>query len=285
VQEIAIHVADMIEEGWNVVLTHGNGPQVGFIMRRSELSREHVANVDMDYAGADVQGAVGFMFCKALRNEFAKRGIGREPIALVTQTLVDRNDPAFAAPSKPIGDWYSEAEAQKLAKENNWTIVEDSGRGWRRVVPSPAPVEIVEQNSIRTLLGDGHVVITLGGGGIPVIMNERGELEGVEAVIDKDFASSLLACELGADMLVFPTGVDQVAVGFNTPQQRWIDRMTVSEALEYCASGEFPKGSMGPKVTALAEFVQKQGGTGVITSLSLMNEALTDQAGTRIIPE
>ncbi|WP_243545655.1 carbamate kinase [Pseudodesulfovibrio tunisiensis] len=285
VKDIAAHVADMITLGWNVVLTHGNGPQVGFIMRRSELSREHVSGVPMDYAGADIQGAVGFMFCKALRNEFRRKGIRREPIALVTQTLVDRNDPAFANPTKPIGSWYSKEEAEELAKANNWSIVEDSGRGWRRVVPSPAPVAIVEQNSINQLVRDGYLVIALGGGGIPVIQKENGDIEGVEAVIDKDFSSSILARELQADMLLLPTGVDRVALNFNTPEERWIDTMTLREARTLCAAGEFPKGSMEPKVTALADFVEYQGGTGIITSLPLMSKALTGNAGTRIIPE
>ncbi|NDV18566.1 carbamate kinase [Pseudodesulfovibrio sp. JC047] len=285
VRQIAVHIADMISLGWNVVLTHGNGPQVGFIMRRSELSQESVASVPMDYAGADIQGAVGFMFCKALRNEFQRQGITREPIALVTQTLVDRTDPAFANPSKPIGSWYSQEEAERLATENGWSIVEDSGRGWRRVVPSPEPVAIVEQNSINQLVKDGYLVVALGGGGIPVIKNENNELEGVEAVIDKDFSSSLLARELEADLLLLPTGVDQVALGFNTPDERWIETMSLAEARAYCAAGEFPKGSMEPKVTALADFVEYQGGRGIITSLPLMSKALTGTAGTQIIPD
>jgi carbamate kinase len=284
VQQISGHISDMIEDGWNVTLTHGNGPQVGFIMRRSELSKRFVSTVTMDYAGADIQGAVGYMFCKALRNEFKRRGIEREPIAIVTQTLVDRLDPAFSDPSKPIGSWYDKTEAEKLARENGWSIVEDSGRGWRRVVPSPRPVAIVEANCIRNLVSEGYLVIALGGGGIPVIQNENGQYEGVEAVIDKDFSSALLARDISADLLILPTGVDQVCLGFNTPNERKIDTMTVSEARAYCAAGEFPKGSMEPKVTALANFVAEQGNDGIITSLQLMEKALNGEAGTRIIP-
>ncbi|PLX35594.1 MAG: carbamate kinase [Hyphomicrobiales bacterium] len=285
VQQISGHVADMIEDGWNVTLTHGNGPQVGFIMRRSELASKFVATLPMDYAGADIQGAVGYMFCKAMRNEFRHRGIGREPVAIVTQTLVDRQDPAFADPSKPIGSWYGKAEAEELARENGWSIIEDSGRGWRRVVPSPRPVAIVEAGAIRSLVDQGYLVIALGGGGIPVVRNEDGDYEGVEAVIDKDFSSALLARDIDADLLILPTGVDQVSLGFNTPEARDIDVMTVSQARAYCAAGEFPKGSMEPKVTALADFVEHQRRDGIITSLRLMEKALNRQAGTRIIPD
>jgi len=284
VQKIAVNIADMIEQGWNVLLTHGNGHQVGFIMRRSKLSEKYVSRLSMDYACADIQGAVGYMFCKALRNEFKRRGIKRDPIAIVTQTLVDRNDPAFSNPTKPIGSWYSEKEAEALAKKNGWSIIEDSGRGWRRVVPSPKPIDIIEVNSIRKLIADDFLVITLGGGGIPVIENVKGEIEGIEAVIDKDFSSALLAQDIGADMLILPTGVDRVSLGFNTPNERQIETMTVSEARAHCASGEFPAGSMKPKVTALADFVEhREGANGIITSLPLMGLALTGKAGTRII--
>lgn len=284
VRGMAERVADIAAQGWQVLVTHGNGPQVGFIMRRSELADGQVAPVGMDYAGADVQGAVGYMFCKALRNAFRRRNLPGEPIALVAQTLVDRNDPAFAAPSKPIGSWFDRETAERLALTHGWSIVEDSGRGWRRVVASPEPREIVELEPIRHLVGQGYLVVTLGGGGIPVIRNAEGDLEGVEAVIDKDFSSSLLARQLGADMLVLPTGVDRVALHFNTPDQQWIDSMTVAQARAWIAAGEFPKGSMEPKVRALADFVAFGGGTGIITSLDLMGEALRGAAGTRIVP-
>lgn len=284
VRQVAVNLADMIEAGWNLVVTHGNGPQVGFIMRRSELSMPEVDPVPMDYAGADIQGAVGYMFCKALRNEFRARGIQREVIAVVTQTLVDAHDPAFAAPSKPIGSWFGEEDAKEKAAQYGWHVAEDAGRGWRRVVPSPAPKHIVESGVIHSLTKAGHVVVALGGGGIPVVETADGDLAGVEAVIDKDFASGLLARELGASFFMLPTGVDRVALGYGTAEQRWLDTLTSSEARELCRKGSFDKGSMEPKITALADFVAATGNPGVITSLPLMRDALEGKAGTRVIP-
>src|SRR5436309_1520532 len=227
---LAVDIAGMIETAWNVVVTHGNGPQVGFILRRSEISINEVPPVPMDYAGGDIQGAVGYMFVKALRNEFRRRGIKRHAVAVVTQTIVDRNDPAFANPTKPIGSHMDEARAKELAAKYHWTVREDAGRGWRRVVPSPRPQAIVETETIRHLARGGYVVVCCGGGGIPVIEDGEGNLQGVEAVIDKDLASSLLARSLGADTLVLPTGVEKVALDFNKPTQRWLDRMTLTEA-------------------------------------------------------
>lgn len=279
---VATNLVDMIEAGWNLVVTHGNGPQVGFVLRRSELSLPEVAPVPMDYAGADIQGAVGYMFCKALRNELAKRGIQREVVAVVTQTLVDARDPAFAAPSKPIGSWFSESDAKDKAAAFGWHIAEDAGRGWRRVVPSPRPQAIVESAMIRKLAEDGAIVVALGGGGIPVIKTEQGELVGVEAVIDKDFASGLLARELKATFFMLPTGVDRVALHYGTPDQRWLDALTVAEARDLCEQGSFDKGSMEPKITALTDFVAATGCPGVITSLPLMRDALDGKAGTRV---
>ena len=281
---VAERVADIVEQGWNVVLTHGNGPQVGFVMRRSELADGQVAPVALDYAGADVQGAVGYMFCKALSNVFRRRGLPGEPIALVAQALVDRDDPAFARPGKPIGSWFDRETAERLALLHGWSIVEDAGRGWRRVVPSPEPRAIVELEPIRHLVRQGYLTVTLGGGGIPVIRNQQGDLEGVEAVIDKDLSSSLLARRLGADMLILPTGVDRVALHFNTPDETWLDSMTVARARAYIRADEFAKGSMEPKVRALADFVEASGGTGIITSLDRMGDALRGRAGTRIVP-
>src|SRR5690348_11762281 len=202
----AHHIADMIESGWNVVVTHGNGPQMGFILRRSELSIHEVSPVPMDYAGADLQGAIGYMFVKAFRNEFQQRGLQRKPVAVVTQTLVDRDDPAFADPSKPIGSHMDEATAKRLARQQGWVVKEDAGRGWRRVVPSPDPKRIIDVDVIKFLARAGYVVIACGGGGIPVIENPDGRLTGAEAVIDKDLASSLLATEIGADLLLVSTG-------------------------------------------------------------------------------
>ena len=277
-------IADMVEAGWNVVLTHGNGPQIGFILRRSELSIKEVAPVPMDYAGADLQGAIGYMFDRALRNEFRRRGIARRPLAVVTQVLVDRADPAFANPTKPIGSHMDEADAKRIAGQQGWTVREDAGRGWRRVVPSPLPKRIVELEEIRFLADAGYLVIACGGGGIPVIENEAGDLEGVEAVIDKDLASSLLARDLGADLLLVSTGVEKVAVRFNTPQQRWLDRLSLHEARRLYAADEFDKGSMGPKIRAVIEFLEGGGGKGLITSPSSIGRALAGETGTHILP-
>ena len=283
VTRIAVDIAGMIEAGWNVVLTHGNGPQVGFILRRSELSINEVPPVPMDYAGADIQGAVGWMFVRAMRNEFRRRGMQRRAVAVVTQTVVDRADPAFADPSKPIGSHMDEARAKRLAKQYHWTVREDAGRGWRRVVPSPKPQSIVETDVIRHMAGAGYVVVACGGGGIPVIEDESGDLQGVEAVIDKDLASSLLARSLGADALVLPTGVEKVALDFNKPSQRWVDRMTLAEARRHYAEDQFDKGSMGPKIAALIDFIGGGGKLGLVTNVANLARALRGETGTRIV--
>jgi carbamate kinase len=276
-------IADMVEQGWNVVLTHGNGPQIGFILRRSELSIREVSPVPMDYAGADLQGAIGYMFDRALRNEFKRRGIARRPVALVTQVLVDRADPAFADPSKPIGSHMDEADAKRIAAQQGWTVKEDAGRGWRRVVPSPLPKRVIELDEIKFLADAGYLVIACGGGGIPVIENDAGDLEGVEAVIDKDLASSLLARDLGADLLLVSTGVEKVAVGFNKPEQRWLDRLDVAEARRLYAADEFDKGSMGPKIKAVIEFLEGGGREALITDPANLGRALAGETGTRIV--
>ncbi len=281
--ELAEDIAGMIEAGWKVVVTHGNGPQVGFILRRSELSLAEVPPVPMDYAGADIQGAVGYMFLKALRNAFKRRRIRREPACVVTQTLVDRSDPAFANPTKPIGSHMEEARAKQLAKKYDWTVREDAGRGWRRVVPSPRPRAILETQIIKTLAGQGYVVVACGGGGIPVIEEENGDLRGVEAVIDKDLASSLLARSMAADILVLPTGVEKVALDFNQPTQRWLDRMTLAEARRHQADNQFDPGSMGPKVAALVDFVDGGGRMGLITNPPNLSRALRGETGTRLV--
>jgi len=285
VSALAGEVAGMIEAGWRVVVTHGNGPQVGFILRRSELSIAEVPPVPMDYAGADIQGAVGYMFVKALRNVFSRRGMRREAVAVVTQTVVDRNDPAFANPTKPIGSHMEMARAKELAARYHWTVREDAGRGWRRVVPSPKPQAIVETEVIRSLAREGYVVVACGGGGIPVIEDENGELQGVEAVIDKDFASSLLARSLGAEALVLPTGVEKVALDFNKPTQRWIDAMTIADAHRHQAEDQFDAGSMGPKVAALVDFVASGGRLGLITDPPNIARALRGETGTRIVAD
>ncbi len=279
----ARHIADMIETGWNVIVTHGNGPQMGFILRRSELSIHEVAPVPMDYAGADLQGAIGYMFVKAFRNEFRRRRLRRQPVAVVTETLVDIDDPAFKNPTKPIGSHMDEGRAKDLAARQGWTVREDAGRGWRRVVPSPAPKKIVDLDVIKTLADAGYLVIGCGGGGIPVVEDGEGALRGVEAVIDKDLASSLLARTVGAELFMVSTGVERVAIHFNKPNQLWLDRITISEAERYYAEGQFDKGSMGPKICALIDYVAAGGKEGLITNTENIGRALSGETGTRIV--
>jgi len=277
------HIAEMIAAGWNVVITHGTGPQVGFILRRSELALEEVPPVPMDYADADLQGGIGYMFLKALYNEFRTQKIDRKAVAIITQTLVDRNDPAFADPSKPIGSHMNEETAQRLARRQGWIVKEDAGRGWRQVVPSPQPKTIVELDAINLLARSGFVVIACGGGGIPVVQDEEGNLIGVEAVIDKDLASSLLARGIGADLLLVSTGVEKVAINFNTPDRRWLDRMSVAEAKKHYADNQFDRGSMGPKILAVIEFIEGGGQTGLITNPENIGRALAGETGTFIV--
>jgi len=280
---LAVDIAGMIEAGWRMVVTHGNGPQVGFILRRSEISINEVSPVPMDYAGADIQGGVGYMFVRALRNEFRRRGMRHEAVAVITQTVVDRGDPAFANPTKPIGSHMDEKRAKQLAAKYRWTVRDDAGRGWRRVVPSPKPKAIVETGAIRKLAQDGYVVVACGGGGIPVIEDAGGDLQGVEAVIDKDLSSSLLARSMGADTLILPTGVEKVALDFNKPTQRWLDRMTLAEAKRHLADNQFDPGSMGPKVSALIDFVGGGGALGLITNQPNIARALGGETGTRVV--
>lgn len=280
----AHQIAEMIATGWDLVVTHGNGPQVGFILRRSEIGMSEVPPIPMDYATSNTQGSIGYMFQRALRNDFRRRGIEREVVALITQTLVDKNDPAFDAPTKPIGPHLDEATARQRAAEQGWVVKEDSGRGWRRVVPSPLSLAIIEIEVIRSLLGQGTVVIACGGGGLPVFEDENGDLMRVEAVIDKDHASSLLARELGADLLLITTGVEKVAIDFGKASQRWLDRLTLAEARRHQADGQFAPGSMGPKIQAMIDFVEETGGRGLITNPENLTRALAGETGTVIIP-
>jgi carbamate kinase len=257
---------------------------MGYILRRSELAIHEVAPVPMDYAGADLQGALGYMFVRAFRNEFCKRGLKIEPVAVVTETLVNADDPAFGNPMKPIGSQMDEATAKTLAADKGWTVMEDVGRGWRRVVPSPRPQKIVDFQAIEHLARAGFVVVTCGGGGIPVVEDADGTLRGVEAVIDKDLASSLLARSIGADLFVLATGVDRVALGFNTPHQRWLDRLSLAEARQYHDADEFDKGSMGPKIKAVIEFLEGGGTRGLITAPGSLSRALSGETGTVMVP-
>jgi len=278
------HIADMIAAGWDVVITHGNGPQVGFILRRSELSRRELHEVPLDYCGADTQGAIGYMFQRALDNEFRRRGLDRHAASIVTQTVVDRDDPAFQKPSKPIGSFMSAAEAQARAADSGWAVVEDAGRGWRRVVASPLPRRIVEADIIQGLIRAGVVVIAVGGGGIPVYEDEHRDLVGVEAVIDKDFGAALLANMISADLFIISTAVERVALNFNKPDQRWLDRLTLAEARQHFAEGHFAKGSMGPKIQAVISFLERGGKQALITDPANIGRALAGATGTWIVP-
>ena len=278
------HIAAMIEGGWNVVVTHGNGPQVGFILRRSELSRHALHEVPLDYCGADTQGAIGYMFQRALDNEFRRRGLAKQAASIVTQTVVDRDDPAFQKPSKPIGSFMTEAEAQARAAADGWVVVEDAGRGWRRVVASPSPQRIVEAQVIQTLIQAGVVVVAVGGGGIPVVEDEHGDLLGVEAEIDKDFGAALLANMIQADLFIISTAVERVALNYNKPDQLWLDRLTLAEARQHLAEGHFAKGSMGPKIQAVISYLERGGQKALITDPANIGRALAGATGTWIVP-
>lgn len=277
------HIAGMIEAGWDVVITHGNGPQVGFILRRSELSLHELHRVPLDYCGADTQGAIGYMFQQALYNEFRRRGIQKGAATIVTQALVDRADPAFQNPSKPIGSFMDQPTAKTHQAQDGWSVVEDAGRGWRRVVPSPAPVRLVERDAIEALIQAGFVVISNGGGGIPVVEDESGNLVGIEAVIDKDFGGALLAASLGADLFLITTSVEKVALHYNQPDQRWLDRMTAAEARQYLEEGHFLKGSMEPKIQAILNYLDQGGQEALITDPKNIERALRGETGTRIV--
>lgn len=278
------HIVDMIEQGWEVVVTHGNGPQVGFILRRSELSRHELHEVSLDFCGADSQGSIGYMFAMALHNEFLARGIKKQTAAVITQTVVDRNDKAFQNPTKPIGSFMDEKTAQDRHKNEGWVVVEDAGRGWRRVVASPIPQKIVEAEAINALIKSGFTVVGVGGGGIPVIEDEKGNLIGVEAVIDKDFGSALLANLINADLFVISTAVEKVAINFNKPDQKWIDKMTVAEARKYIEEGHFAKGSMLPKIQAILKFLDAGGKKALITNPENIGRAMKGETGTWIVP-
>jgi carbamate kinase len=281
VRETVMHITDMIAEGWQVIITHGNGPQVGFILRRSELSLHELHPVPLDYCGADTQGAIGYMIQKALRNEFKERGIDRKAVTVVTQVEVDSEDPDFLNPSKPIGSFLDE-ETAKQRMANGQVFVEDSGRGWRQVVASPKPKQIIEIDAIESLVEDGFIVIAVGGGGIPVVERENGYLRGIEAVIDKDFASGLLAKLIDADLLLITTSVEKVAINFNKPNQEWLSRMTVAEAEKFIEEGHFAPGSMLPKIQAIVKFLKEGGKQALITDPPNIKRALNGETGTWI---
>ena len=282
--ETCWHIASMIRDGWDVAIGHGNGPQVGFILRRSELAAHELHEVPLDVCGADSQGAIGYALAQNLENDFRRLGIDRHAVCVVTQMEVAADDPAFAHPSKPIGSFMDEPQAVRRRDDEGWSVVEDAGRGWRRVVASPQPLRIVEIEAVRDLLAAGFVVITVGGGGIPVVADADGNLSGVAAVIDKDLASSLLATEIGAELLMITTAVEKVALRYGTPEQEWIDRMTLSQAKEYLADGtHFAAGSMAPKIAAVVGFLERGGATAIITDPQNVERALKGETGTTIV--
>jgi len=286
-KETTYHIADLIEQGWDVAIGHGNGPQVGFILRRSEIAAkvEGMHEVPLDVCGADSQGAIGYALQQNLQNELYQRGIKKKVVTVITQVLVDKDDPAFQKPSKPIGGFMDADEAKRRQDEQGWSVIEDAGRGWRRVVASPLPGEIVELETVETLLEKGIITITVGGGGIPVVDPGDGNYHGIAAVIDKDYASSLLAQKIKADLFVISTAVEKVAVNFGKPDQKWLDKMTLAEAKAYLAEGtHFAKGSMAPKVQAIIWYLENGGKQALITNPENIGRALKGETGTWIVP-
>jgi len=283
VRETSKYIAELIGEGLGVVITHGNGPQVGFIYRRGELARHELPLIPLDICGADTQGAIGYMIQKALLNEFRERGITKKVTTVVTQAVVDRNDPSFEHPSKPIGSFMAEKEALTNQKEFGWQVAEDAGRGFRRVVPSPIPRELIELDVVKILVEKGYIVVAVGGGGIPVIRNEQGEIEGVEAVIDKDLASSLLARQLGAESFIISTSIDAAYLNFGKENQKPIPHATLPEIKRYLTEGHFKAGSMKPKIEAIVEFLEAGGKKAVITSPQNLLQAFKGKCGTTIV--
>jgi carbamate kinase len=281
-QETCRHIVALIREGWDVAVGHGNGPQVGFILRRSELAAHELHEVPLDVCGADSQGAIGYALQQNLHNELRRHGLAKQAVTVVTQVEVAADDPAFRHPSKPIGSFMDEEQAKLRRERDGWDLVEDANRGWRRVVSSPAPLRIVELEAVKRLIKAGMVVITVGGGGIPVVAGEQGDLEGVAAVIDKDLASSLLATELGAELLVISTAVERVALDFGRPEQRWVDHLTLDEAKGYLAEGvHFAAGSMAPKVEAIVGYLERGGTEALVTNPENVERALAGETGTR----
>jgi len=284
-KETTHHIADMIEAGWEIAIGHGNGPQVGFILRRSEIAArvEGMHEIPLDVCGADSQGAIGYALQQTLQNELFRRNIKKNVATVITQVLVDHKDKAFQNPSKPIGSFMDEPEARRRESDMGWSVVEDAGRGWRRVVASPLPQEVVELDTVKALLDAGVVVITVGGGGIPVVDAGNGEYQGVAAVIDKDYASSLLARAIKADLFLISTAVEKVAINFGKPNQQWLDKMTLAEAKQYLAQGiHFARGSMAPKIQAIIWYLEAGGKQALITSPGNIGRALRGETGTWI---
>jgi carbamate kinase len=284
--ETARSIVGMSEQGYEVIITHGNGPQVGFILRRSEIANEIAGmhRVPLVSCGADTQGAIGYQIQQALDNEFRRRGLNKAAVTLVTQVIVDVNDPAFTKPTKPIGSFYSQAQYEKIQTEHpEWVMVSDAGRGYRRVVPSPVPLEIVEADCIKLLVREGYCLIAVGGGGIPVIQMPDDTLKGVDAVIDKDFASSLLAVQINADLLVISTAVPKVFLNYGKSDEKPLDKVTLAELKQYVLEGHFAPGSMLPKIQAVIGFMESGGKKAIITNPESLEEAVAERTGTHIV--
>lgn len=282
-KKTAHHIARLIKAGNRVVIAHGNGPQVGYILRRAELSQKVLHTVPLDSCVADTQGAIGYQLQNALDNELLLDGVKKSVATVVTQVEVKDDDPSFSNPTKPIGSFMSEEDAKERAEKDGWAVVEDAGRGWRRVVASPKPVSIIELETIRCLLDNGIVVIAAGGGGIPVVKREDGTLSGREAVIDKDLAAAMLAKDLNADLFVISTAVEKVALNFGKPDQKDLDTINLEEADRYIKEGHFAKGSMLPKMEAVTDFVKTTGNMGIITDPANLYDALYGDKGTKVI--
>jgi len=276
------YLVDLLDDEFSLIITHGNGPQVGNILLQQECAKDIVPPFPIDVNDAQTQGSLGYMIAQSIDNAMLKKGKRIPVCSIITQIIVDPNDSAFQNPTKPIGPFYTKEEAEKISKEKGWKMIEDAGRGYRRVVPSPKPIDIVEIEAIRTLVKSGMIVIAAGGGGIPVI-RENGKLKGIEAVIDKDRASALLAKLLNVDLLLILTGVEKVCLNFGKPDQEELDRLTVTDALMYLNEGHFPKGSMGPKIEAAIDFVNLTGKECIITSMEKVKAALNGKTGTRIV--
>jgi carbamate kinase len=284
--ETAVNIADMVQEGYNVVVTHGNGPQVGFELRRSEIAGEvaGMAPVPLVNCVADTQGGIGYQIQQALTNEFAKRGINKKVATVITQVEVSIDDPNFKNPTKPVGSFFTKEQAEEMKKEHpDWIFIEDSGRGYRRVVPSPKPIDIVEKDAIKSLIEAGYVVIAVGGGGIPVVKTGNNTYEGIDAVIDKDFATSLLAEQINAETLIITTGVSRVFINFGKPNQQALEKITVKETKQFVFENHFPAGSMLPKIEASLSFLEKNGTRVIITNPESLKDAIKEKAGTHII--
>jgi carbamate kinase len=285
-RETCEHLIKVMKEGYKICISHGNGPQVGNALRRVEFAEEkNIYPLPLGICVADTEGGMGYMIQQEMRNTMIKKNMPAKNVAcIITQVVVPSDDPAFENPTKPVGGFFTEEQAKEIMKVKGWSMVEDAGRGWRRVVPSPKPFKIVESSVIKSLIEQDNIVIACGGGGIPVIEKSGEILDGVDAVVDKDYASSLLAREINADLLLIATGVDKVAINFGKPDQRELDEISVKEARKLYDEGQFPKGSMGPKILASCEFVEKTGKPAIITSLEMISEALNGKSGTKIVP-